>query len=256
VAVNKSDKSSKISDAILDEEPAPKTIRTIETNLARFCKHKKTIIDHLSQSRRSKVEDFDTEKWWGRLVALAQLYFLQKATTSAAKRKARLLKLASLLGRARSLAEDVRQDTVGFEMISQLFEGILPRDPLVQLVPNEDGSIRAIYLGGPDFKALMSALSAYEAAVLRVAHYLPTPRTGRSPFLPPSFIRALAAVYQESTGRKAGAGAGPFARLVIQFRAAVDPSYKPEDYSDQTVIDAVIEALRRPRAALSGLREQ
>jgi hypothetical protein len=247
VADNKRVKSSKISRAILDQDPAPKIIRAIETSLARFGQHKQTIIDQLRNSRHSKVDDFDSENWWARLVALAELYFLQKARPSDAERKARLLKLARLLGRACSSAEIVRQDAVGSEMISLLFEEILPRDPPFQLVPNKDGSISAIYLGDPDFKALVSALSAYEAAVLRAAHYLPTSRSGRSPFLPPSFIRALAALYRESTGRKAGAGAGPFARFVIQFRAAVDPSYKSEDYLDPTVIDAVVDALRQPR---------
>jgi hypothetical protein len=247
VAANKRDKSSKISSAILDQDPAPKIIRTIETSLARFGQHKKIIIDQLSNSRHSKVDGFDNEKWWGRLVALAELYFLQKARPSDAERKARLLKLATLLGRACSSAEIVRQDSIGSEMISPLFEGILPRDPPFQLVPNKDGLIEAIYLGDPDFKGLVSALSAYEKAVLRAANYLPTSRSGKSPFLPPSFIRALAAVYEESTGRKAGAGAGPFVRFVIQFRAAVDPSYKSKGYLDPTVIDAVVEALRRPR---------
>ena len=247
MAVNRRDKSSKASNAILDQQPTSKTIKAIETNLARFDQHKKTIVNHLRKSQRANAKDFNREKWWGRLVALAEVYFLEKARPPPAKRKARLLKLARLLGQAKSLAEIVRQDAVGSEMISPLFEGILPREPALQLVPNKDGSIGAIYLGDPDFKALVSALSADEAAVLRAAHDLPTWRSGRSPFLPPSFIRTLAMVYQESTGRKAGAGAGPFARFVIQFRAAVDPSYKSEDYLDLTVIDAVIDALKSPR---------
>jgi hypothetical protein len=196
VGVDKRDQFIKISAMILDEKPTPKVIKAIETDLARFGQHEKTIIDHLSKSRRSKVEDFDGEKWWGRLVPLAEVYFLQKATTPAFKRKARLLALANLLGRACKLAENVRQDAIGFEMISPLFDGILPRDPPVQIVPNKNGAIGVVYLDNLDFKELVPALSAYEAAVLRTAHYLPTPRSGTPPFLPPSFIRALAAAYQ------------------------------------------------------------
>jgi hypothetical protein len=251
VAANRREKSSKISSAILDQDPAPQIIRAIETGLARFGQHKTIIIDQLSNSQHSKVENFDNEKWWGRLVRVAEIYFLEKARRPAAKRKTELLALAKLLDRACKLAENVRQDAIGLEMISLLFDGLLPRDPPVQITLDKNGSIRVAHLPNLDFKKLMEALSRYHAAVLRAAHYLPSPRSGTPPFLPSSFIRQLAAIYLESTERKAGAGDGPFVQFVTQFRAAVDPSFKPKAYVDQTVLDAVKDALRRPRSRSS-----
>jgi hypothetical protein len=245
--VDKRDQSIKISTAILDEKPAPKIIKAIEINLARFGQYKETVIDHLSKSRPSKAEDFDGEKWWGHLTPLAQAYFLQREMPSAPERRASLLKLAEALDRARSLAENVRQDNAGSELISHLFDGTLPRDPPGQLIQNEDGSIGVVYLERLDFEKLVPALSAYQAAVLRVANYLPSPRSGKPPFLPSTFIRALAEVYLGSTGRKPGAGVGPFVRFVMLFRAALDPSYEAPDDADRSVIDAVQDALRKPR---------
>jgi hypothetical protein len=247
MGVDKRDQSIKISTAILDQKPAPKIIKAIEINLARFDQHKRTVIDHLSKSRLFKAEDFDGEKWWGRLTPLAEAYFLQREMPSAPKRKASLLKLAEALGRARSLAENVRQDNAGSELISHLFDGTLPRDPPGQLILNKDGSIEMVYLDSLDFEKLVPALSDYQAAVLRAANYLPSPRSGKPPFFPPTFIRALAEVYLGSTGRKPGAGVGPFARFVTLFRAALDPSYEAPDDADRSVIDAVQDALRKPR---------
>ena len=247
MAFDKRDQSIKISTAVLDEEPSSKTIKAIVTNLARFSQHKTAVIDHLSNSRLSKAEDFDGEKWWGHLTPLAQAYFLHREMPSAPNRKAGLLKFAEALGRARGLAENVRLDNAGSELISHLFDGTLPRDPPGQLVPNKDGSIGIIYHDSLDLKKLVQALSTYEAAVLREASYLPSSRSGKPPFLPPTFIRALAAVYLESTGRKPGAGVGPFTRFVMLIRAALNPSYQATDDPDRGVIDAVQDALRKPR---------
>jgi hypothetical protein len=256
VAVDERDQSNKISIAILDQKPAPKTIKAIEINLARFGQHKRTVIDHLSRSRLSKAKDFDGEKWWDRLTPLAEAYFLQREMPPAFTRKASLLKLAEILGEARNLAEEVRQDNAGAELISHLFDGTLPHDPPGQLIPSKDGSIEMVYFDRLDFEEMVPALSAYEAAVQRSANYLPSTPPGQAPFLPPTFIRALAEVYLGSTERKPGAGAGPFARFVMLFRAALDPSYEASDDADRSVVDAVQDALRKPRVqVLTGSTE-
>ncbi len=251
--VGKTNLGVKIWDGILREEPAPAGKKAVEARLAEFEKHKKTLLSHLSKNRRLQFMAFDEEKWWLRLTRLAQVYFLRQATPPAAKREADLRKLAEVLDHACRLAERIRQDNVGSEWISQLFDGILPREPRGEIVPDEDGSLRVVYFREPDFKEIVANLKDYQAAVLRVANDVPTRLPGPSPSLPESYIRALRDAYQESTRRSAGRGVGPFLRFVMQFRAALDPSYKTTDESgdervDESLLDAIKHALRKPRA--------
>jgi hypothetical protein len=248
-------KESKPWEIILEEQPTPAVKKVVEARLAEFEKHKKTLFDHLSKDR-----PFDEKKWWLRLTLLAQAYFLRQAMPPAAKREADLRKLAEALGRVCRLAERVRQDNVGSEWISQLFDGILPHEPRGQIVRDErgrivcdeDGMPRLVMFPKTDFKQIVASLKDHQAAVLRVADDVPSRLPGPSPSLPESYIRALAEVYRDSTGRSAGRGVGPFFRFVMQFRAALDPSYKTTDESgdervDESVIDAIKDALRKPR---------
>jgi hypothetical protein len=246
-------KKSKLWEIILEEEPTPAVQKAVEARLAEFEKHRKALLDHLSKNRRFQFRPFDEEKWWLRLTRLAQAYFLRQAMPSAAKREADLRKLAEALGRVCRLAERLRQDNVGSEWISQLFDGILPREPRGEIARDEDGSLRVVYFREPDFKEIVANLKDYQAAVLRVANDVPTRPPGPSPSLPESYIRALRDAYQESTRRSAGRGVGPFLRFVMQFRAALDPSYKSTDESgdervDESLLDAIKHALRKPRA--------
>jgi hypothetical protein len=100
----------------LSEEPTPAVKKAVKAGLAEFEKHKKTLLGHLS-----RFGSLDEEEWWLRL---AQIYFLWQATPHAAKREADLRKLAEALDRASSLAEKVRQDNVGSELVSHWIEGI------------------------------------------------------------------------------------------------------------------------------------
>jgi len=194
----------------------------------------------------------DEEKCWLRLTRLAQVYFLWEAMPHAAKREADLRKLAETLGRASRLAEKVRQDNVGSELVSHLIEGILPREPRGRMVLGEDGPLRADFYPETDFKQMVGRLKDYQAAVLRTVLDVPTRLTGPSPSLSKSFIRRLRDEYEHSTGQRAGRGVGPFLRFVMQFRAALDPSYHTTDESggervDRSMIDAIQDALRKPR---------
>jgi hypothetical protein len=260
VTVGKSNLGADIWDGILRDQPAPAVKKAVEARLAEFEKHKKSLLDHLSKSRRFQFRPFDEEKCWFRLTRLAQVYFLRQATPPAAKREADLRKLAEVLDRACRLAEKVRQDNAGGEWVSQYFDGILPREPRGEIVRDERGQIvwdenglpRLVMFVETDFKRITATLKDFQAAVLRIADDVPSRRPGRSPSLPESYIRALAEVYQEGTQRPAGRGAGRFFRFVMQFRAALDPAYKTTDESgdarvDESVVDAIKHALRKPR---------
>jgi len=251
VSVTKSNLGVKIWDVILNEEPSPAVKRAIEAGLAEFEKHKKNLLNHLSENRH-KSRPFDEEKWWLRLNHLAQMHFLWQAMPTAAKRGADLRKLAERLDRICRLAKTVRQDNVCNELVSQMFYGILPREPRGRVIIGEDRSIRVVLFPEIDFKQMLASLQDYQAAVLRAANDVPSRQRGPSPSLPESYIRALRDVYEESTGRSAGRGEGPFARFVMRFRAALDPSYKTTDAigderADESVIDAIKNALRRSR---------
>ena len=244
--------------------------RAVGAGLAEFGKNKHILLDRLRGAScmvclpgapRPIKKPFNEEKAWRHLTMLAVVYFLRQATTHPVKREARLRKLAEALGRVRILAESVRQDAVGSDLISQLFDGVLPREPRGQLVIDDNGALHPEFFPEIDFKELVSRLDAYKAAVLRAALDVPTRQPGPSPVLPRSYIRALADLYGESTGREPGRGRGPFYRFVMQFRAALDPSYKTTDESgdervDDSLRDAIQDALRKPRGVtpLNGQR--
>jgi hypothetical protein len=223
----------KISDAILSERPAPSVVRAIKTNLAEFNKRKDKLIDHLKGCSPGS-EQLDEEKLWRNLTSLAQY-------------KARLRKLAEILHRASNLAERVRQDNIGVDLVSALFDGALPRDPPGQIV-HDDGTLRVVHFSNIGFAKMVATLATYQAVALRTADDVPAVPPGKTPILPRSFIIALAEVYRRSTGRKPGAGKGPFARFVVQFRAALDFSQKITDGNvDNSAIDAIKDALRKER---------
>jgi hypothetical protein len=109
-----------------------------------------------------------------------------------------------------------------------------------------------VFLPELDLKQIVTSLKDYQAGVLRAAVDIPSRLPGPSPSLPESYIRALRDAYEDSTGRPAGRGAGPFLRFVMRFRAALNPSYKTTDASghqrvDESMLDAIKHALRKPR---------
>jgi hypothetical protein len=240
-----------INSIFLGKEPAPAIKKAVEARLATFEKHKKTLLNHLSENRRLKFRPFDEEKCWLGLTRLAQIYFLWQAMPPAAKREAELRKLAEVLGRVSRSAEKVRQDNVGSELVSLWIEGILPREPRGQIIPNEDGSLRVVFFPELDFKQMVARLKDYQAAVLRAILDVPSRLPGPSPSLPESYIRALRDEYEQGTKRPAGGGVGPFLRFVMRFRAALDSSYRITDESgdervDESMLDAIKHALRKP----------
>ena len=156
-------------------------------------------------------------------------------------------------------------DNVGSELISQFFDGVLPREPSGRIIFDEHGKFwhetkdgivfHTEYFPEIDFKQIVARLDDYKAAVFRAANDVPTRKSGDLPFLPGSYIRILASTYQDITGRKPGAGIGPFFRFVMLFRAALDPSYKTTDENgDERVDGTVLDAIAWTRAGCEATR--
>jgi hypothetical protein len=125
----------------LSEAPTPAVKKAVKAGLAEFEKHKKTLLGQLSRSR-----SFDQEKCWLRLNRLAQIYFLWQAMPHAAKREADLRKLAETLGRASRLAEKVRQDNVGSELVSHLIEGFCRVSPAAEWFSGKTDRFAQIFI--------------------------------------------------------------------------------------------------------------
>jgi hypothetical protein len=247
-------RTDEIWDGILEEGPKPdpkiKAVKhAVERELRQFEQHKEIVFDHLRAG--SKSRPFDKEKAWCRLTRLAQAYFWRQGATPAPKRVARLRRLADALGRARYMAEIARRDHVGSDLFAAWFDGSA-RDPRGQIVPDADGTLRVVYFPELDLKETVATLDALKAAVLCAANDVPGTAPGRAAILPRPYIGALADAYKELTGSKPGAGVGPFARFVMQFRAALDPSYRTKDKSgpervDEGMLAAIKDALRSRR---------
>ena len=208
---------------VLGKEPPRALRKAVEARLAAFYQHKDTLLEHLHKSKLgSKSRDVD--EWWPRLTHLAQLYFLRQGMTPPSERVARLHKLARILEQAHVLAKKAAQDDLGCDdLLSIFFNGTLPRDPGGAIVRDEDGSLRAEYF--PPLEQMVANLAFYRTAVLRAADDVPV--VDRKPaILPPEYISELADVFRTSTGREPGAGRGPFTNFLMEFRAALGPSYK------------------------------
>jgi hypothetical protein len=235
---------------ILSEEPAPAVKKAVEAQLAAFDQDKDTLLDHLRKCKRgSESQHFDADKWWRRLVRLAQVYFLQQIMTPPSERVARLRNLAEVLGRARVLAKKAAQDDLGCDdLLSALFKGTRPRDSGGRIVRDEGGSLRVVYFAEVGLKQMVASLDLYRAAVLRAADDVPAMGPGKPAILPRNYIHALANVYRASTGVEPGSGRGPFLRFAMKFLAALDHSYKTRDENgDERVDDSLIEAIKAAR---------
>jgi hypothetical protein len=244
-------------------EPSPAAKRAVEWGLAKFGKNKDILLECLRSAGgmwwlpgvpRPVRKPFNEEGAWRRLSTLAAVYFLWRGTAPSASREARLRKLAEALGRVQALAEKARQDNVGTDLIGQFIDGVLPREPRGHLVRDNDGTLRAEFFPEIDFREIVAHLNAYKAAVERSVRDVAPRQPGPVAALPPAYIAALADAYLDFTGKNPGAGQGPFYRFVMQFRAALDPTYKSKDECgdvriDESMIEAIKKALRHWKRA-------
>jgi hypothetical protein len=208
----------------------------IDVGLESFEQQKTTMINMLRDARDGRLGPFDEKKTWSRLTSLAHSFFWQAElklkfkTPPAANRKRRLEKLARALKQSRTIIDTAMQNDVGDRLFSSWCEGT--NEPLVSIVRNVDGSLAAVR--GPEeaFKNAVASLRGLEAAALAAASTVQLPGRGRqrgTAVLPAGYIEVLATLYREATGKKAGAGSGPFVRFVCAFLAACSANI-PEEY--------------------------
>jgi hypothetical protein len=209
-----------------------------------FAKHKDILLAVLLDAHRPKSEPFDADTAWDELRSLARLYFGLKwerpQQRAAADRRVRLSKFAKSLRKAHRLFDEIKHDE--FIMYLHCRYGTQQERLIEPVRPNDE------------LDKVLVALSTLEAAAcfaLNDDFYTPFP-PGPVAALSLEFIEILARIYESATGRPPGAGQGPFYRFVMNFRAAVDLSYKTKDESgdprlDESMIGDIKKALRRKR---------
>jgi hypothetical protein len=209
--------------------------------------HKTAILAILRKEyeRGPKSKPFEEDNAWCYLILLAKCYFgssdVKRSTIPATERVERLRKLERALAKASNLADKALQEDLNADFFMAWCETLDRYD---------FGLI-------DEFDKMVKGLSALGQAASRAADNVPPKRPGPVAILPSPYIEKLAGAYLESTGREPGAGYGPFARMVMEFRAALDPSYKTTDESgdsrlDESMIETIKKALRRWRRAREG----
>jgi hypothetical protein len=240
----------------------------IEPSLTAFERHKEQLLDMLrnAHKRGPKSEPFDADRVWSRLTSLAESYFWEARTkqevTRSAERVARLRELAKALGKARALIDKAMQDDVGVALRASWWEGTSEYAKAKRFFVGlfymySKGQGRFVDIERKFKKVVekeMARLSALEAAAIRAADDVPT-RRGRpkgTAILSQGDIELMAGQYQDTTGLKAGAGDGPFAKFVMEFLTALGRS----KIQYESVIDAIKDARRwalmRPAATKWG----
>lgn len=225
----------------------------IAAGVAAFETHRENVLTVLQNARERgpRSDPFDADRAWDHLKRRAWQYFWLKKAKQKARpprdRSKRLGKIAKVLHEACRLIDEAKQDQLIDDLYSawldQNISDTVPEEPLVIVrLPDE-------------FEKVLAALSTLEATTLHALKDAPSTTPGPVAVLPRAFIGVLADVYLELTGRKPGAGRGPFYRFVMTFRAAIDPSYTAKNESgdervDESMIEDIKKALRhwrRPR---------
>lgn len=220
----------------------------IEAGLTTFEQHKDRLVAilHNEYERGPKSEPFDAERAWGHLQSLASQYFWWKRVARQARpardRSKRLRKIARALGRACYLINEAKKDA----LIEHLYSAWCDQNVRNDVVP--EGPLVLVRFSD-EFDKVLVALSTLEAATLRALEDKPSTTPGPVAALHSDFIDVLADIYLELTGGRPGAGSGPFYRFVMNFRAAIDPSYKTKDESgdervDESMVGDIKKALR------------
>ena len=217
----------------------------IDAGVAAFGTQKDNLLAVLlnAYERGPKSNPFHADRAWDRLERMAWLYFWRKRLEHegrpARDRSKRLRKIANVLGKACRLFDEAKQDALIDHVYSawcdqNVRDDTVPEGPLV-LVRLED-----------EFDKVLAALSTLEAATLRALEDKPNTKPGPAAALQSDFIEALATMYLELTGREPGAGLGPFYRFVMNFRAAIDLSYKTKDESgDERVNESMVGDIKK-----------
>jgi hypothetical protein len=208
-----------------------------------FDRHKNNLLTLLQTTceRSPKTKSFDSKRAWRVLKFMARVYLSQEEDVDRkpmlipdADRK-QLRQLRTALGNARcKLAEVVQKDLRG-----QLFLawGEAHGDPdlldpvIVHVEARFNEVVRGVLDGLADFEAAAGAAAAG-------LHQKPGRPEGTG-VLPHDLIISLESSYRNITGKRGGAGPGPFTRFVTMFLEALG-----RDSVRHTVIEAVKEARR------------
>jgi hypothetical protein len=195
---------------------------SIAAKLTSFAAHKTELLGILraTYQRGTMTKSFNANKSWEELTRIAEFYFkeaeFRQKAVPVARRIKRLRQIANALGRAGNLIDK----TVG----GDLFKGWCAEANIratSYIFTGEAGSV--LTRVADKIEDAVANLSALERAARRAGDDM-RPSRGRpkgTVVLPPDCVRALAAVYQASTGLKPGKGKGPFARFVYAFLTAV-----------------------------------
>jgi hypothetical protein len=191
-------------------------------------------------NRKPKTKSFDGDGTWCELRSIASTYLKLEARmeeqrmrpTDAARR---LGLLGSALGTARSkLNQAWHADIRGGLFVEWCEANGNPdfTDPVIDAY--ERGFDKRV-------ACLLAGLATLEQAAVRASKQSPQRRPGRpmgAGFQSHEVIVSLESVYRRSTGKRAGVGAGPFARFVEKFFEALQRS-------PGSVVDAIKAAKMR-----------
>jgi hypothetical protein len=257
------------------EEPAPdpraEAIKAaIEAPLTAFDRHRDDLLAMLQEvcERKPKVNFFNPDEAWRDLRFIAWDFFQrersreeQNMEVPAAGRLKRLLQLGNALGDARRRLDAAMRHAVrGGLYIEWCIAHGDPdiTDPIIDVFEKEFDRVTSDVVAG---LAALETAAFCAADNVRQNQVRRPGRPGGTSLVRHGFILSLERVYRESTRKRAGVGAGPFAQFVKKFLEALGR----KGIEEQSIIKAIKIAKKReqknpttsrwgrPRA--SGLRE-
>jgi len=256
------------------EESAPdaraEATEAIEARLTAFDRHRDDLLSMLQKvhEHKPKTKSFDKNEAWRHLRFIAWGFFRdersrdeQKAEVTANDRLERLRQLGKALGDARRKLDEAMHHAVrGGVYVEWCIAHGNPDflDPIIDVFEREFDRVTSDVLGG---LAALETAAFCAADDVRQNQVRRPGRPGGTSLVRRSFILSLERVYRESTGKRAGAGAGPFAQFVKKFLEAVGR----KGIDRQSIIKAIKTAKKREeknlatsswgRSRSSGLRE-
>jgi len=215
------DSDKELERAILDDQMEAYKAE-IELKLADFSSHREHLLSLLrdAHDRGTKAEPFDKDKSWLRIETTAYQYLAREKVkqniTSSPDHEARYRAIADAMQRARSMIAEVRQYDLAGYLIREWLQG-------TKQLADATEQYRDLLYFELELEKITESLTKLEGAANQVADEAQRGR-GRpkgNSVLPWNYIYALAGDYRNSTGRKPGAGSGPFSRFVWEFLIAL-----------------------------------
>jgi hypothetical protein len=256
------------------EEPAPDAKAeafkvATKARLTAFDHHRDDLLGLLQEvcERKPKTNLFDPDESWRHLRFIAWCFLQgerrreQNMEAPAPDRFKRLLQLGTALGDARRKLDEAMHHAVrGGLYIEWCVAHGDPDflDPIIDVFEREFDRVTSDVVAG---MAALETAAFCAADNVRQNQVRRPGRPGGTSLVEHGFILSLERVYRESTGKRAGAGAGPFAQLVKKFLEALGR----KGIEQQSIIKAIKTAKKREeenlatsrwgRSRSSGLRE-